>query len=148
MLKLIVIITLIFGLNGCFFWSDESFEQNAFLHSGEEAKHIIEIRGTSWYTGNMHIPFDFTVYETDKNYEIRVASLDGLVDAKDIELFMCGHKLSGVTGNILVLGEKLSVALEYGPLDVPDKRSKLHGNFQLIPAAGQSQAWSCGHRKR
>jgi hypothetical protein len=115
------------------------------VHPAEEFKHVVEIRQTLKDTGNIHIPFDFTVYEYDRTYEIRLNSLDGLIEAKHIELWLCGRRLTHVTGTVRISGEVLSVALDVPASDSARNQSKLRGDFRLTPASGPLR--SCAHRK-
>src|SRR5262245_20334268 len=141
-----LLTTLAVLLGGCFFSHSEHFDADALVHQADESKHVVEIRQTVRDRGNMHIPFDFTVYEYDRTYEIRLKSLDGLTEAKDLELWLCGRRLTNATGTVRILREALSVAL-----DVPASGSagsrpmQLRGDFRLTPGFGPLRP--CAHRK-
>ena len=137
--------TLAVVLGGCFFWHSERFDRDALVHAADEFKHVVEIRQTLKDTGNIHIPFDFTVYEYDHTYEIRLNSLDGLIEAKDLELWLCGRRLTHVAGTIRISREVLSVALDVPARDIAGN-PKLRGDFRLTPGSGPLR--SCAHRKR
>ena len=130
-------------LGGCFFWHSENFDRDARVHSAQGSQPVVEIRQTKWHTGNMHAPFDFTVYNYDRTYEIRLNSLNGLIDAKDLELWLCGSRVTNVTGTVRISDEVVSVAL-----DIPDtvwNQPKLRGDFRRTPASGPLRP--CAYRK-
>ena len=130
-------------LGGCFFWHWETFDRYALVHPAVEFKHVVEIRQAKKHTGNAHMPFDFTVYQYDRTYEIRLNSLNGLTDAKDLELWMCGRRVTNVTGTVRISDEVVSVAL-----DIPDtvwNQPKLRGDFRRTPASGPLRP--CAYRK-
>jgi len=79
----------------------------------------------------MHIPFDFTVYEQARTFELRVTKLDGLQTANEIALWYCGRKLSEVTGTVQFSPNRVFIDLEFGLLE---RRKKLQGDFSIISA--------------
>ena len=79
-------------LSGCYFASGEKYSERALLHTNKntEGLYLIEIHALPWFTGNGHIPFDFTVYENDLVYELIVPRKVGSFSASEITLRACG----------------------------------------------------------
>ena len=104
-------------VSGCYFSSGRTIEPTAYLRKGNSpgSTESIEIRGTTWTTGNSHVPFDFTVYEQDSTFEIRVPSLVGETQAKDMQLWTCGVRLETFSGIVRPVADGVLVNLE-----VPD----------------------------
>ncbi len=141
--RTVLVVWLSLLLGGCYFNSGIKIDYKAYLHANSQPMQSVEIREVSWFTGNMHIPFDFTVYEQAHTYELKAPRIDGLFTEKDIELWLCGNRLSGVTGTAQLSANQLSVDLEFGP---PEKRHKLKGSFTVVPATEMPRI--CGESKR
>jgi hypothetical protein len=134
-------------VSGCYFSSGRTIEPTAYLRKGNSpgSTESIEIRGTTWTTGNSHVPFDFTVYEQDSTFEIRVPSLVGETQAKDMQLWTCGVRLETFSGIVRPVADGVLVNL-----DVPDpsgleKTVKIHQVFRLL--ATDEPTKPCEERK-
>lgn len=132
-------------LGGCFFGHGKSIDHEALVRPQAEDGYVIEFRETAWPTGNAHMPFDFTVYENDSIYELKVPNLEGVFEAKDLEIFKCGQRLFYTQGTVRLSKEQMVVSLA-----VESVRGTAHeppiGSFRLVHANEQQRR--CEDRKR
>jgi hypothetical protein len=100
---------------GCYFADGTKYPSAALHHSSGngQSKSIYEIRSNPWFTGNGHIPFDFTVYNYDVVYELTLPAEVGTFSGKEVELSACGTKLNVISALIEAKPNSLKFNIEY-----------------------------------
>ena len=135
-----IVVLLCLPLSACFFWSGGGLEGTAYLHADSPSVMSIELRESTWRTGNLHIPFDFTVYETQTTYLLKgpVESLANF--GPGAELWHCGVRVREAVGSARFDRESLSVDLSFGESAKP---RRLRGAVTVVPASNPPRP--CGH---
>ena len=131
-------------LGGCFFGRGNDVDHEALVRPQAEGGYVIELRESSWATGNVHMPFDFTRYESESIYELKVPALEGIFEAKDLEISRCGRRLVNAKRDIRLTKEQMTVSHAAGAVngvagDLPV------GSFRLVLANENPRR--CGDRK-
>ncbi|HNE12167.1 MAG TPA: hypothetical protein PK318_02180 [Accumulibacter sp.] len=106
--------------SGCDFTRGVDVEPQAYLRLNPTAlaNRTFSLRAVQWHTGNMHMPFHFTVYRYPREYEIRVSAPNetvntGALTADQFEVFPCGRKIESVTGTLLLSDRMLTVHIQH-----------------------------------
>lgn len=127
-------------MQGCYFAHGVNVTPSAFSNpSSTDARFVIyTIQGETWHTGNMHMPFDFTVYRYPVEYQLKVPAGKMHVTQEEIELFICDRKVGGVRGNVDIEGDRLRIKIEYQPYAQQDMTYAISASPRLVKGAPPS----------
>lgn len=103
------------ALGGCYFASGIDYDEPAFRHATTKARnpYVIELRARPWKTGNVHMPFDFTVYRYDETFEVSLPDKTGSFGKNDIGLKACGVPLVVVAAVVEVTRDLIKFDIAY-----------------------------------
>lgn len=111
--KLIPILLASALLSGCYFANGTDLGPPAYIRVDSSGMRTYILQGVWWHTGNLHFPFDFTVYRYPTQIEIHAAAEPSRQDAATIEIYRCGKLMSQVRGYIQAKDDVLTVKVEY-----------------------------------
>ena len=147
MSRVLIVGVALASVSGCYYSIGRTLEPTAYLRKGHEPGSMVsvEVRGTTWPTGNIHMPFDFPVYEKDSIFEFRLPSLAAAVQAKDFELWTCGRRLEKYSGSIQPIGNGVRLDIKVPDPYGLEKPVEIHREFRLV--ATEEPIKPCESRK-
>jgi hypothetical protein len=103
------------SVSGCHYYaSGVRIESPAYVEHDTANKDIlvVYVRGEVWQTGNVHAPFDYTVYKYPVDYELKIPAVYGRIDLSKAVVSRCGQEISGSIGSITVEDKEVAIGLQ------------------------------------